>query len=167
MCAITSFLAVPGQNPAPQLVLNRDQPKMLHTRSTLPTLSGRPTEDPVDAPHDHQLRRISAGYPPDIMISGKSGYPPNPAHDPPDMPTLPSASTRQRRHQPKVWGKPQRHPTSPRSSTYHGANWKPQEERELQSRAGVASAGSGSPKSKTSPPAKKSFGTSASPASKQ
>ena len=53
-------------------------------------------------------------------------------------------------------------------STYKGDNWKPQEERgELSSRAGKASAGSGSPKSKTSPPAKKSFGTSASPASKQ
>ena len=53
-------------------------------------------------------------------------------------------------------------------STYKGDNWKPQEERgELSSRAGKISAGSGSPKTKTSPPAaKKHYGTSASPASK-
>ena len=53
-------------------------------------------------------------------------------------------------------------------STYKGDNWKPHEERgELSSRAGKISAGSGSPRSKTSPPAaKKHYGTSASPASK-
>jgi len=68
---------------------------------------------------------------------------------------------------PKGVGEASDAPYQPRS-TYKGDNWKPQEERgELSSRAGKASAGSGSPKSKTSPPAKKSFGTSASPASKQ
>jgi hypothetical protein len=53
-------------------------------------------------------------------------------------------------------------------STYKGENWKPPAERgELSSRAAKTSEGSGSPKSKTSPPTKKHYGTSASPASKQ
>ena len=53
-------------------------------------------------------------------------------------------------------------------STYQGSTWKPQSERgELSSRAAKTSEGSGSPKTKMSPPAKKNFGSSASPASKQ
>ena len=68
---------------------------------------------------------------------------------------------------PKGVGEASDAPYQPRS-TYQGSTWKPQAERgELSSRAAKTSEGSASPKSKTSPPAKKNFNSSASPASKQ
>ena len=68
---------------------------------------------------------------------------------------------------PKGVGEASDAPYQPRS-TYQGSAWKPQAERgELSSRAAKTSEGSGSPKTKMSPPAKKNFGSSASPASKQ
>ena len=44
-----------------------------------------PKRPPSPPPSMPTTTTNSAGYPPDIRISGKSGYPPDPAHDPPDQ----------------------------------------------------------------------------------